>query len=220
MKKILFVITIIALTLVFPLTAFATDEETATDAPESVENMPTGDEETEDVTLVDRLWEAFTSEKNGILDRAIDLVILIGFAVLAKVASSLKKKVSNDLASLGTKSNEQAKTQDGFNKDFVDGINTLADEIKALEMKLEGVLQDEHAIASLLTVDTTLLEIMTTIYPNAKLPQGIKDIVAEKYANCLKIVNSEDKLGAIINAIHGKTKEVLSNDGNDKEQNS
>lgn len=220
MKKILFAIlsAILIFTLVLPLTVCAVDgEDTATPA-ETSEYLDTGDEEGADVTLGDRLWEAFTSEKNGILDRSIDIIILVAFAVMAKLASSLKNRVSTDIASLGTKTDAQAKSQDGFNADFVKGINTLADEIKALEDKLNTVLKDENAVASLLTVDMTLLEIMTTIYPNAKIPQGIKDIVAEKYANCLKVVNSNDRLSAIVDAIHGVAKEVISNDGNNEEQ--
>ena len=220
MKKILFAIlsAILVFTLVLPLAASAVDgEETETPA-ETEEYIDVGDEEGVEATLLDRLWEAFTSEKNGILDRSIDIVILVAFAVMAKIASSLKNKVSTDIVSLGAKTDAQATSQDGFNTKFVEAINTVADELKALETKLNNVIQDEHAVASLVTEVTTVLEILTTIYPNAKLPQGIKDIVAEKYANCLKIVNSDDKLGAILNVIHGESNEVISNDGNNEEQ--
>lgn len=209
----------LALMIAFSVSISAEEGETiVSDGDITSSNPEQSAEEDSGVTLFGRVWEAFTSEKSGFLDRSIDIVILVAFAVFAKITSSIKNKVSSDIANLCTNNSENAKTQSEYNKVFVGGINTLADEVKSLAVKLEGVIQNENTVASLITIDMTLLEIMTTIYPNAKLPQGIKDIVAEKYANCLKIVNSDEKLSAIVNAIHNAGKEVISNDIENKEK--
>ena len=220
MKKIIFAIlsVVLMLTLIFSVSVFAEDTESTADISETSANAVTDDEAGEDVNFLDRMFDALTSEKNGILDRVLNIVILVAFAVLGKIVASLKSKVSSDILELGTNSTERANKQSKFNNAIIEGFNTLVSEITKLEEKFDGAKQDESAVASLLTVDITLLEILTTIYPNSKnLPQGVKDIVEVKYANCLKIINSEDKLAAIINAIHA-TGEVNGNDGTNEEQ--
>lgn len=220
MKKIVFTIisAILMLTLIFSVSVFATGEESATEGHQGPSNVVTDENEEGEVTFLDRMWDALTSEKNGILDRVLNIIILVAFAVLGKIIATLKSKVSGDILKLGEKSSERAQTQNNFNNSIIKGFNTLVAELSKLEQKLDGVIQDESAVASLLTVDMTLLEILTTIYPNSKnLPQGVKDIVEVKYANCLKIINSEDKLAAIINAIHASC-EVNANEASNEEQ--
>lgn len=220
-NRILFTVLIFALTLMLAFSVFASAQgvETENDGEATEGNGVVGSEysvqhaeEEENATFLGRIWEAVTSEKNGILDRALDIVILVGFAILGKVISKLKGKITKDITTLGSSNAENAKTQSDFNKGLLNGFNELVEEVSGLEKRLEDVLKDETAVASLLTVDMTLLEILTTIYPNSKnLPQGVKDIVELKYANCLKVLNSEEKLSAIISVIHGNS-EVCSND--------
>ena len=220
-KKILLTVFAFTLILMLAFSVFASaqgvdseinGEETIINSAGASSNAVQDTQEVSNATFLGRIWEAVTSEKNGILDRALDIVILVGFAILGKVISKLKGKITKDITTLGSSNAENAKTQSDFNKGLLNGFNELVEEVSGLEKRLEDVLKDETAVASLLTVDMTLLEILTTIYPNSKnLPQGVKDIVELKYANCLKVLNNEEKLSAIISVIHGN-REVCSND--------
>ena len=47
-----------------------------------------------------------------------------------------------------------------------------------------------------------LLEIISSVYVNSKLPQSVKDMVSVKYAKCLKAIESDENLSAILKAAH------------------
>ena len=94
MKKIIFTILIFALvfTFVFSISASAQGEDIASDTDNTLSNAVQDTIDSEDATFFGRIWEAVTSEKNGILDRVLDLSILAGFAILGRVVNKFKSR--------------------------------------------------------------------------------------------------------------------------------
>jgi hypothetical protein len=57
-------------------------------------------------------------------------------------------------------------------------------------------------VGAVLATNTAILEILTMVYTNSKnLPQGVKDLVNLKYANCLKTLDDDEKVKAIVTAV-------------------
>ena len=67
-----------------------------------------------------------------------------------------------------------------------------------------GALEGERnrVVGAVLATNSAILEILTTVYVNSKnLPQGVKDLVNLKYANCLKTLEDDKQLMAIVEAV-------------------
>jgi hypothetical protein len=90
--------------------------------------------------------------------------------------------------------------------DLIDEFNKLSEEYKALKAAYDayGATEDDRnrVVGALVAQTTAVLEILTTVYVNSKnLPQGVKDIVSLKYANCLKSLDNDTQLKAIVEAV-------------------
>jgi hypothetical protein len=85
-------------------------------------------------------------------------------------------------------------------------VNEMVDGYNALKQSYDkyGETEDDRnrVVGALVAQNTAILEILTTVYANSKnLPQGVKDLVNLKYANCLKSLDDDEQLKAIITAV-------------------
>ena len=67
-----------------------------------------------------------------------------------------------------------------------------------------GAMEGERnrVVGAVFATNAAILEILTTVYVNSKnLPQGVKDLVNLKYANCLKTLEDDKQLIAIVEAV-------------------
>lgn len=67
-----------------------------------------------------------------------------------------------------------------------------------------GAMEGERnrIVGAVLATNSAILEILTTVYANSKnLPQGVKDLVNLKYANCLKSLEDDKQLMTIVEAV-------------------
>lgn len=100
-----------------------------------------------------------------------------------------KKKLLNIDGSVSKQGDTQSQ--------IVGVVNDLISAYNQVEERLEdsGVsVEDRTNVKTLILQTRAVLDILTTVYANSKnIPQGIKDLVNLKYANCLKVVEGDDK---------------------------
>ena len=165
--------------------------------------LPPATEEVEEVnTLFTRLWEYVDEHKVELIDYAIGIAIFVlawitrnvlgkGNGAVIKVLSSLKEDSVNNTTTQHTVIDTVGK--------MVTGYNELRESYEQY-----GKTEDERnrVVGALVAQTTAILEILTTVYcSNSKLPQGAKDLVQLTYANCLKAVEDDEQLIAIITAV-------------------
>ena len=90
--------------------------------------------------------------------------------------------------------------------DMIDGYNGLSNNYKDMKEAYDqyGAMEGERnrVVGAVLATNAAILEILTTVYVNSKnLPQGVKDLVNLKYANCLKTLEDDKQLMAIVEAV-------------------
>lgn len=166
-----------------------------TDTTES-ESEPLTEEEDEELTatfnlLFQRVYEYAVEHKTELLGLLGDAVIFI-LALLLKSRISFIKKTA-------TETNDSQSS-------VVDVVNNMVDGYNALQHTYEkyGATEDDRnrVVGALVAQNTAILEILTTVYVNSKnLPQGVKDLVNLKYANCLKALEDDEQLKAIVTAV-------------------
>lgn len=166
-------------------------EDSAQD--EEITEKGTSEEETTETsqTIFTRLWEYVTTYKTEILGFLGDAAIFI-VALLAKNGVSLIKRTSKD-------TNESQVSVVGVVNEMVDGYNALRQ-----SYEMYGATEDDRnrVVGALVAQNTAILEILTTVYVNSKnLPQGVKDLVNLKYAKCLKALDNDEQLKAIVMAV-------------------
>ena len=85
---------------------------------------------------------------------------------------------------------------------MIDGYNNMRNSYE----KYEHTEDDRNRLVGAVMVqNTALLEILTTVYVNSKnLPQGVKDLINLKYANCQKALGDDEMLRAIVEAVREK----------------
>ena len=186
MKKIiLFALCAFILISVFGTICLATEPATA--------DVPT-EETTEANDIFTRIWEFVTEYKGEVLSIVGDTGIITTVAYVLFKLASYKKTLQNQSDIVGV-----------VNK-LIDSYNALAEEHEKLmatyEKYEEGETERSKAI-SVMTVElNALLEIISSVYVNSKLPQSVKDMVSVKYAKCLKAIESDENLSAVLKAAH------------------
>lgn len=160
-------------------------------------------------TLETRIAEYWATYRSEIVS-AMGTVILFIISLLVKTMNDKKtRQIASNVLTIkkGTETNvtAQADVVDRMN-DLIDEFNKLSDEYKALKASYDayGATEDDRnrVVGALVAQTTAVLEILTTVYVNSKnLPQGVKDIVSLKYANCLKSLDDDTQLRAIVEAV-------------------
>ena len=201
MKKIiLFALCAFILISVFGTICLATEPATA--------DVPT-EETTEANDIFTRIWEFVTEYKGEVLSIVGDTGIITTVAYVLFKLASYKKTSNKDMEEVkqlaGTTVQNQSDIVGVVNK-LIDSYNALAEEHEKLkttyEKYEEGETERSKAI-SVMTVElNALLEIISSVYVNSKLPQSVKDMVSVKYAKCLKAIESDENLSAILKAAH------------------
>ena len=107
---------------------------------------------------------------------------------------------------------------------MIDSSNKLSDSYDALKTTYDkyGQTEDDRnkVNGAILVTNTAILEILTTVYANSKnLPQGVKDIISLKYANCLKSLNDTQGLISIVETVRNNINSLTSNKNSDQSTN-
>lgn len=208
MKKIFSVFlcaAVLAIILSVPMVTYA--EETSDETPVT---------ETAEPTLFTRVWEYIESNKEVVVSAAGNIVL---FA--CAVMTYIRNKRRNNLI-IGGVSKLETGTQviGGQQSSVVNAMNSLIENYNAMADKYEryGSLEgtrDKYAVA-MVTQSYAILEILHTVYANSKnIPQGVKDLINLKYANCLKQLSDDKDLLAIadsVRSIIGTEAETITED--------
>ena len=210
MKKIFTVLCIImALLLCLSVPCFAAEaEDVVPEAPPAASDAVVA-EEAETHTVFTRLWE-FVNQYKGEVFTVIGDFALIVFAVYMKLKNGKGTKEINAALDKIKEETGLSLTNQG---NVVEVINNLIDSYNAQAaayMKLQEAyekygateLDRNKVIGALAAEIATVLDILSTVYVNNKnLPQGVKDLVNIKYANCLKALENDGELASVVNAV-------------------
>ena len=171
----------------------------------------------EEETIVSRVWEWVVSNKQEIIDKSISGLSLLLVLIFNITYKNLKSKVLNVATTTSNVELSQKNTITAINSlgenverytdvahaDIEGAVAVFKEEIAKLNSKIEEEIARANTIAIVATETTAILEILMSVYPNSKnLPQGVKDIVNLTYANCLKTINSDEKIRNIMDALH------------------
>ncbi len=153
-------------------------------------------------TVFSRLWEYFNAYKTEILGVVGDVAIFI-VAIIIKIKNSKSNQtIAEDFERIKA-SNSQAQLSQNA---AIDAVNKMIEGYDTMKQSYEeyGLTENDRnrVIGVLVAQNTAIMEILTTVYANSKnLPQGVKDIVNIKYANCLKSLENDEQLLAIVTAV-------------------
>lgn len=212
MKKIFTVLCIImALLLCLSVPCFAAEAEDVPEAPEvSADTVPEATpEETESHTIFTRLWEFVNQYKGEVLTLIGDVALII-IAIYMKLKNGKGTKEINAALNKIQEETGLSLTNQG---NVVDVINNLIDSYNAQAaayMRMQEAYEkygatelDRNKVVGALAAEVaTVLDILSTVYVNNKnLPQGVKDLVNIKYANCLKALESDGELVSVVKAV-------------------
>ncbi len=206
-----------------PVVDEPTVEEPAPEPETPVPEVPEASGESESTyhTLFTRIWEFVSTYSGETLSVMGSLILLILNLILKHSSSKASKDAKEQLKGIKT---EVGETLNGQNS-VVGAVNNMIDSYNAMKASYDnyGLTEDDRnrVVGAVLATNTAILEILTTVYVNSKnLPQGVKDIVNLKYANCLKSLEDDTKLIAIVEAVRsniGTTTETTENNTEDAE---
>lgn len=215
---------------VFPMTVSAaeadaeTSETVETETPtvdESVVETPAPEPETappeapeepkgESVyhTVFTRVLE-FITTYSGEISVVGSAILLILNLILKHSSSKMSKETKKTLENI---EGEVIETLGGQNSvvvvanKMIDGYNDMSQKYDAMKESYDqyGATEGERnrVVGAVFATNAAILEILTTVYVNSKnLPQGVKDLVNLKYANCLKTLEDDKQLIAIVEAV-------------------
>jgi hypothetical protein len=184
-------------------------------------------------TVFTRITEFATLHKQEILECAsaaamITTSIAIGVKN-AKKSEKISKAVSNVKSDTDASLNGQTGVVKAVNG-LIDGYNgmtrdteklkeelsvdykKLAEEYEAMRKAYERYGETENdrnrVTAAVLVQNAAMLEILQLVYANSKnMPQGVKDMVNLKYANCLKTLADDEKVLAVVDSVREQLNE-------------
>lgn len=145
-------------------------------------------------TLYSRLIEWYNENKSEIFSAVGSFIVLIASFLIKHRTDKKLKIMLSGLSGIKSDTEGGNKTQltviDAVNE-LVDGYNTLKKEYSELFKRLNVIISEEaerNRISEENRVkNDAILDILQTVYANSKnLPQGVKDIVALKYAKSKK----------------------------------
>lgn len=185
-------------------------------------------------TIVSRVWEWATANKQEIIDKVIEGISLL----LILIFNITYRKLKGNVITLGATAKDTVSAQkrtmcavnelgervekytDVAHTDIEGAVAVFKNEISKLNQKLDDEIARVNTIGVVATETTAILEILMSVYPNSKnLPQGIKDIVNLKYANCLKVIDSDEKIRSVMEAVHKVVNELPASEVKDDESN-
>lgn len=156
-------------------------------------------------TIFTRIWEYCVENKTEMLGLAGDAVIFI-LAIFVKLRNDKRTKhIESDLQIVKGDASGTASSQNSVVSavnNMIVGYNGMRESYE----KYESTETDRNRLVGAVMVqNTALLEILTTVYVNSKnLPQGVKDLINLKYANCQKALGDDKLLCAIVESVREK----------------
>lgn len=184
-----------------------------TPAPEPETPLPEAPEEPEGEsayhTVFTRVWEFVTTYSGETLSVVGSVILLILNLILKHSSSKMSKETKKTLENIKGEVEEtlggQNSVVDVANK-MIDGYNGMSQKYDAMKESYDqyGAMDGERnrVVGAVFATNAAILEILTTVYVNSKnLPQGVKDLVNLKYANCLKTLEDDKQLIAIVEAV-------------------
>lgn len=185
-----------------------------TPAPEPETPLPEAPEASEGGestyhTLFTRVWEFVSTYSGETLSVIGSIALLILNLILKHSSSKMSKETKKALENIKGEVEETLGGQTSVVKvvnDMIDGYNGLSNNYKDMKEAYDqyGAMEGERnrVVGAVLATNAAILEILTTVYVNSKnLPQGVKDLVNLKYANCLKTLEDDKQLMAIVEAV-------------------
>lgn len=179
-----------------------TEEVTEPAETENAETGPISDGESDLHTIYTRLWEYCNENRTELLGLVGDALIFV-LAVFIKIKNDRKTKaITSDLAVVKSDASGTHSSQNsviGAVNSMIDGYNSMRETYE----RYEGLEDDRNKlIGAVFVQNTAILEILTTVYANSKnMPQGVKDLVNLKYANCLKALESDESLRTVVDLV-------------------
>lgn len=157
---------------------------------------------TENHTLLGRLEEYIRENKTDVLGVAGDAAIVVISVAFGLFQKSKTKKLAANLNRAVSVTSGVATSQN----DMVGAVNTMIDSYNELKASYDryGLVEAERnrIVGACVALNTATLEILSLVYThNKNLPQGVKDLVTMKYANCLKQLEDDEKLSAIVESV-------------------
>lgn len=185
-----------------------------TPAPEPETPLPEAPEASEGGestyhTLFTRIWEFVSTYSGETLSAVGSVILLILNLILKHSSSKMSKETKKTLENIKGEVEETLGGQNSVvvvaNK-MIDGYNDMSQKYDAMKESYDqyGATEGERnrVVGAVFATNAAILEILTTVYVNSKnLPQGVKDLVNLKYANCLKTLEDDKQLIAIVEAV-------------------
>ena len=156
-------------------------------------------------TIFTRLWEYVNEHKTTIVAAAGDIAIIV-YAIATKISTkkdnTLIKQVVSSIKGDTETTNDSQTSVVGAVNNMIDGYNSLK---TTYEKYGETEADRNRIIGTLVVQNAAMLEMLVAVHVNNKnLPQGVKDLVTLKYANCLKALDDDEQLKAIVTDIRAK----------------
>ena len=153
-------------------------------------------------TLLGRLEEYIQANKTDVLGIAGDTAILVICSVFGLIQKAKSKKITSGLNKVVSTSTGVSASQNNV----VEAVNAMIDSYNELKTSYDnyGLVEAERnrIVGACVALNTATLEILSLVYThNKNLPQGVKDLVTMKYANCLKTLEDDEKLCAIVESV-------------------
>jgi hypothetical protein len=153
-------------------------------------------------TLLGRLEEYVRANKTDVLGVAGDAAILVISLTFGLIQRSKSKKLSLSVSKAVSASTGVSTSQNNV----VGAMNTMIESYNQLKQSYDqyGLVEAERnrIVGACVALNTATLEILSLVYThNKNLPQGVKDLVMLKYANCLKDLEDDKKLCAVVEAV-------------------
>lgn len=152
-----------------------------------------------------RVWEFAVENKTELLGAAGNTLVFVMTLVVKVSNGSRMKDITSDLQIVKADAGGTASSQSSV----VSAMNGLIGGYNQMYESYEKYGQTEEdrnkLIGAVMVQNTAILEILSTVYVNSKnMPQGVKDLVNLKYANCLKAIGDDKTLLAIVAAVREK----------------
>jgi hypothetical protein len=160
-------------------------------------------------TVLTRLWEFVDKYKAEALTLIGDVALVL-IAVYIKLKNGKgTKEINEALNTIREKTGITLTNQDnvvGVINNLIDAYNVQAEAYIKLQeayQKYGATELDRNKVLGALAAEiATVLEILSTVYVNNRnLPQGVKDLVTIKYANCLKALENDEELASVVKAV-------------------
>ncbi len=206
-KKILLIFTCLLVLIAFcvtPIQCLALEAESGTGEPSTAH------------TIFSRLDEYYVENKTEVLGLVGDAVIFI-LAIIVKLRNDKKtKEIENVLGAVKDDTKGTVFSQNSV----VCAVNGMIDSYNGMREayeKYESTEDDRsRLVGAVMVQNTALLEILQTVYVNNKnLPQGTKDLVNQKYANCLKALSDDELLRSLVEKVREKVRATTQTEESD-----